>query len=111
MRRYFLGLRRTKQRLFFKTFFVLLMGSILIPVAYADTIPDVISDPCASGLLALVNRPSTTGSACAVPNKKVIIEGGYQYFNLSGGAYGYTTPQAIIRFGLPGNNEFLLVTP
>lgn len=93
-----------RRLLFFKFFFVL--SVVFAMPVFADVLPD----PCA-GLLALVNRPSLTGSACVVPYKEMIVEGGYQYFNLSGGAYGYVTPQAIIRFGLPGNNEFLMTSP
>ncbi len=69
------------------------------------------SDPCATGVLALLNRPSITGSACVIPKQKIMIEGGYQYFNLPGGAQGYSTPQAEIRFGLPGENELLIAAP
>lgn len=69
-----------------------------------------IADPCA-GLLALINRPSVTGSACVVKQKQILVEGGYQYLNLTGNAHGYITPQAIVRFGLPSNNEFLILLP
>jgi hypothetical protein len=69
------------------------------------------TDPCASGLLAWINRPSPTGSPCVIPNKKMVIEGGYQYLRLPAGAYGYVTPQTELRFGLPHNNEFLILTP
>jgi len=82
-----------------------LMTFFVVPV-FADDIPD----PCA-GLLALINRPSFTGSACAVPYKKMLVEGGYQYLNLFGNAHGYVTPQANFRFGLPLNNEFLIAAP
>ncbi len=91
--------------------YILLTGSICISDAYANISSDLPPDPCATGLLALINRPSPSGGVCSVPNKQVIVEGGYQYFNLSGGAYGYVTPQTIIRFGLPQRNEFLLITP
>ncbi|HSW69975.1 MAG TPA: transporter [Gammaproteobacteria bacterium] len=68
-------------------------------------------DPCSPGLIALINRPSMTGSPCVVPNKQILLEGGYQHFNLMGGATGYVTPQAEIRFGLPGHSEFLFSAP
>ncbi len=68
-------------------------------------------DPCEQGLLTLVNRPSTTGSPCAVPNKATVVEGGYQYLNLSGGASGYIAPISEVRFGLPGHNEFSIILP
>ncbi len=94
-----------RDHFFIKLFFALLVSSIISP-AFAET----ISDPC-TGLLALINRPSVTGSACAVPARKILVEGGYQYLNLSGNAHGYITPQAIIRFGMANNNEFLLSLP
>ena len=87
-------------------FFLFITNSI----AATSKSENVIPDPCA-GILAFINRPSLTGSACVLPNKKIMIEGGYQYFNLTKGAYGYITPQTEIRFGLPGNNEFVLITP
>lgn len=88
-----------------KLFFVWLMTSMISSARAED-----IFDPC-GGLLALINRPSATGSACVVPPKQILVEGGYQYLNVSGGAKGYITPQAIVRFGLPNQNEFLLLLP
>lgn len=88
-------------------FFLAIIAVLFLRTGLADSIPD----PCATGVLALINRPSITGSACVVPYKKTMIEAGVQYLNLSGGAYGYITPQTEIRFGLPGNNEFLIITP
>lgn len=83
----------------------LLLLFFITPV-FAEDIPD----PC-TGLLALMNRPSITGSACTVPNKQMVVEGGYQYLNLSGSSHGYIVPQAEIRVGLPNHNEFLISAP
>ncbi len=80
-------------------------------IAVTRVFANSYTDPCTTGLLALINRPSMTGSPCVVPNKKILLEGGYQYLNLPSGANGYSTPQAEIRLGLPGHNEFLLSLP
>ncbi|HSW94296.1 MAG TPA: hypothetical protein VLJ15_08100 [Gammaproteobacteria bacterium] len=87
-------------------FFLKIILLFLITPVFADDIPD----PC-TGLLSLINRPSITGSACTVPNKKIVAEGGYHYLHVSGNVHGYIVPQAEIRFGLPGHNEFLILAP
>ncbi|WP_058532983.1 transporter [Legionella saoudiensis] len=63
-------------------------------------------------LLDLTNSPSKIDSACAVPFKKIIIESNYIYQNLydsSGTQKNY--PNAILRIGLPSNNELFVLPP
>lgn len=71
-------------------------------------------DPCAGpgSLLALLDRPTVGDSACAVKPGLTVLEAGWARYSLhgmSGHAYGY--PQLELRFGLPDNNEFVLLPP
>ncbi len=74
----------------------------------------VIPDPCAgpSALLSLIDRPTVSDSACVVPQGIVIIEMGLQHSFLRGtGGKADNYPQAAVRAGLPGKNEFVLLPP
>ncbi len=83
--------------------------------AYSNQGENEIPNPCAgpSSLLAILDRPSVSGSACAVPQGQVIMEMGFQHANVEGPGSGTTDnyPEAEVRFGLPGRNEFVLLPP
>ncbi|WP_298173482.1 hypothetical protein [Acidithiobacillus sp.] len=87
----------------------LIMG---IQTVHAD---DAIQNPCAgpSALLALLDRPTVSDSACVVQYGQAVLEAGYQHANLTGtgGGTANNFPEAELRFGLPGNNEFVLLPP
>ncbi len=70
-------------------------------------------DPCGgpSALLNIVDRPTVADSACVVPQKKVVIESGFQYQKLQGPGYAENFPEAVLRIGLPFHNEFVWVLP
>jgi hypothetical protein len=74
-----------------------------------------ISNPCSgpSALFAILDRPTVSDSACAVPQRQLVSELGFQYANLRGlgGGTAYNYPQAEVRIGLPGRNEFFLLPP
>jgi hypothetical protein len=69
-----------------------------------------IQNPCGgpSALLSLLDRPTFSDSACAVPLGKAVLELGYQHADVrgEGGGRADNYPQAEVRFGLPGRNEF-----
>ena len=71
-------------------------------------------DPCAGpgSLLALLDRPTVGDSACVVKPNEVVVEAGWAQYSLygaSGHFDGY--PQLELRFGLPGNNELVMLPP
>jgi hypothetical protein len=70
-------------------------------------------DPCAgeSALLNLVDRPTASDSACAVPLSKGIIEAGIEYQKLYSSGYQTNFPAAELRVGLPANNELSILLP
>jgi hypothetical protein len=74
-----------------------------------------ISDPCSgpSALLAILDRPTVSDSACVVPIGRVVMEFGFQHATLrgQGGGTADNYPQAVFRAGLPGRNEFVLLAP
>jgi hypothetical protein len=89
---------------------IILISTLLLSAqVFAATIPD----PCAGDfpLLNIVDRPSHSDSACAVPFKQVLLETGYQYSNQIGGSNAQNYPQAELRIGLPARNEFALFLP
>jgi hypothetical protein len=89
--------------------------SSILPLLFATSLKaEQISDPCAgpSALLAVIDRPTASDSACVVKPGHLLIEGGYQYQKLHDeGGYSHVLPQAEFRLGLPFNNEFSLLTP
>ena len=75
---------------------------------------DANDNPCsgASALLNIIDRPTAADSACVVPFKKSVLELGYQYQQLSHSAgHEQNLPEAEFRFGLPANNEFVVLPP
>lgn len=97
-----------KHRKFFY-FIVLLTYIFLSSKVFADS----VSDPCAgpSALLNLPNRPTKSDSPCVVKFDQAMLEVGYLYLNLIGGASGQNYPEAQIRLGLPYQNEFAIFLP
>ena len=82
------------------------------PMAYAQEGSAGLSDPCSasnpSALLSLLDRPTYSDSACAAPDGHAILELGFQHADVhgSGGGTAVNYPEAELRFGLPGRNEF-----
>jgi hypothetical protein len=79
--------------------------------ARADNGVNVVPDPCA-GPGSLLDRTTVGDSACVVKPKKTVVEAGwarYSLYGASGHADGY--PQLELRFGLPDNNELMLLPP
>ena len=75
---------------------------------------DAIQDPCdgRSALLAILDRPTVSDSACVVQYGQAVLEAGYEHADLrGGGGTADNFPEAELRFGLPGNNEFVLLPP
>jgi len=82
--------------------------------ARADNRVNPVPDPCAGpgSLLALLDRPTVGDSACVVKPKKTVVEAGwarYSLYGASGHFEGY--PQLELRFGLPDNNELVMLPP
>jgi hypothetical protein len=72
--------------------------------------------PCSgpSGLLGLLDRPTIGDSSCVVPQGKTVVEAGATAGNLygtPGGGRIDTLPGLELRFGLPGDSEFVLLPP
>ena len=80
---------------------------------YAEEQETAIPDPCSgpSALLAILDRPTVSDSACAVPQGRFVLEMGFQRANLRGpgGGTADNYPQAEVRVGLPGRNEFVIL--
>ena len=76
---------------------------------------DAIQDPCGgrSALLAFLDRPTVSDSACVVQYGQAVLEAGYEHADLTGAGGGTADnfPEAELRLGLPGNNEFVLLPP
>ncbi len=91
-----------------------LILSIVVLFAPPLSLASTLADPCGgpNALLNLLNRPSVADSSCVVPYRHVVIETGYtyaQFTHSSGDAYNY--PQAVLRVGLPLDNEFVMLLP
>ena len=82
---------------------------------YAQDQETDVPDPCSgpSALLAILDRPTVSTSPCAVPRGQFLLEMGFQRSKprdpVGGTIDNY--PQAEVRIGLPGRNEFLLIPP
>jgi len=82
---------------------------------YAQEQETEVPDPCSgsSALLAILDRPTVTTSPCAVPRGQFMLEMGFQRSKprdpVGGTIDNY--PQAEVRIGLPGRNEFTLIPP
>ncbi len=95
--------------------FVLVSLLTTLRPAYADEQETVAAAPCAgpSALLAILDRPTVSNSPCVVPPGQFVIEMGFQHATLrgQGGGKSDNYPQAEFRAGLPGRNEFVLLSP
>jgi hypothetical protein len=82
-----------------------------IPVGHADAPSLPCSGP--SGLLGLLDRPTVGDSSCVVPQGMTVLEAGATAGNLYGAPGGRvdTLPNLELRFGLPGNSEFVWLPP
>lgn len=82
---------------------------------YAQEQDTDVPDPCAgpSALLAILDRPTVSTSPCAVPRGQYLLEMGFQRAKPRDTVSGTmdTYPQAEVRIGLPGRNEFTLIPP
>lgn len=89
----------------------LLLGASSV---HAADVQSDIQDPCGgpSALLAILDRPTVGDSPCVVKPGQVLLESGiarYAPDDMSGYSLGY--PQLELRFGLPDNNELVLLPP
>jgi hypothetical protein len=87
------------------------MASLGGRLAYAEDPGQLeVQNPCGgfSVLLSLLDRPTFSDSACVVPPGQAVLELGYQHADVrgEGGGRADNYPQAELRFGLPGRNEF-----
>jgi hypothetical protein len=82
---------------------------------YAQEQETAVSDPCSgsSALLAIIDRPTVATSPCVVPKGQFVVEMGFQRTHLTDpeGGTANNYPQAEVRIGLPGRNEFVLSPP
>ncbi len=73
------------------------------------------SNPCVGryALLAVLDRPTVADSSCVVRPGHVVIEAGYAHATLypSGSGHGWDAPQMEVRFGLPHENELVVLPP
>lgn len=64
-----------------------------------------------SGVMDLTDRGSVTDTPYTVPNKKIIMEGGYQFITLQEDGPLSALPAMEIDFGLPFNTELIVQLP
>lgn len=69
-------------------------------------------NPCV-GLLADLDRPTISDSACVAPLGHAVLELGFQHADVRGpgGGTAKNYPQAELRFGIPGRNEIKVLAP
>ena len=111
-----LYLLKSKERsLTFRLLSILLLSGLCASLASKDAwAHNAVPDPCSgpSGLLAELDRPTVSDSACVAKPGRTILEMGYQHQTLTGaGGRQDNFPEAELRFGLPDNNEFVLLPP
>ncbi len=89
----------------FFCFFMLLLFAGGIKASAAAN-PCSASNPAA--LFSLLDRPTFSDSSCAAPLGHAILELGFMHANVrgAGGGTADNYPEAELRFGLPGANEF-----
>ncbi len=80
-------------------------------VARAGAPPPQCSGP--SALLSVLDRPTVGDSSCVVPEGMTVIEAGATAGNIYGTPGGQidTLPNLELRWGLPGNSEFVWLPP
>ena len=92
----------------------LLFGATVLALSASGARAEsLIADPCAgsSGLLALIDRPTVADNPCAVPPRSVVVEGGVQWSAARGGGRAVNLPEAVVRVGLDGRNELVVLAP
>lgn len=91
------------------------LGLLVALATWVYAEEEAIEDPCSgpSALLAILDRPTISDSPCAVAKGQVVLELGYQHASLRGPGGGTSDdfPEAEVRVGLPGSNEFVLLPP
>lgn len=97
-----------------RIFFALALGALSsasIPAGLAAAPPSPCGGP--SGLLGLLDRPTVGDSSCVVPQGTTVIEAGATAGSLYGAPGGRidTLPDAELRWGLPGDSEFVWLPP
>lgn len=84
--------------------------AVSLPAAHAAA-----ALPCSgpSGLLGQIDRPTVGDSTCVVPEGMTVIEAGATAGNLYGAPGGKidTLPNLELRWGLPGDSEFVWLPP
>ena len=92
----------------------LLFGATVLALSTSGARAEsLIADPCAgsSGLLALIDRPTVADNPCAVPPRSVVVEGGVQWSAARSGGRTVNLPEAVVRVGLDGRNELVVLAP
>jgi hypothetical protein len=83
----------------------------LLCVICTRVLAESANDPC-TGLLNIANRPSNIDSPCTVPQHKFVAELTYQNQELTNHIGSQQNgPDALLRLGLPANNEFFIILP
>lgn len=80
----------------------------------AAELPAGVQNPCAGpgALFALIDRPTVGDSPCAVPDGQALVEAGMaRYVPQEASGYSLGYPQLELRFGLPDDNELVLLPP
>ena len=97
--------------LFLFAVFCMFLMFFLLSGAYAEDLAHAgIQNPCAgpTALLSILDRPTASDSACVAPEGHAVLELGFMHANVrdEGGGTADNYPEAELRFGLPGMNEF-----
>ena len=80
---------------------------MLVPAGPSFAGPLITTDPC-SNLLAVLDRPTFSDSACSAQPGHAVLESGFMHADVrgEGGGTADNYPEAELRYGLPGRNEF-----
>ena len=108
-------------RVFLSLFALICMSSMAFfscgRTAYAEDpvhVEELSENPCGgpSALLSLLDRPTFSDSACSAPLGHAVLELGFMHADVRGfgGGSADNYPEAELRFGLPGANEFKVLT-
>lgn len=104
------------RRIFFVVFPAIVLFVVVFPAwsgkAFAEEGKAEVQDPCV-GLLSVLDRPTVSDSACAAPLGRIVLELGFQHAGVRGpgGGTAENYPEAELRLGLPGRNEFKVLIP
>lgn len=94
---------------------IVLLLAALAPTCFVPAHAAAPMPPCSgsSALLGLLDRPTVGDSSCVVPQGMTVVEAGATAGNLYGSPGGEidTLPNLELRFGLPGNSEFVWLPP